>query len=200
MENKVINIDFGNYTEEELNLIEEKAKEYKKKSLDRRVAELENWKSQTESRMRLLENENEELLTKVKNSQDEIKGINTKINTIEFADDGSMEELKKACKSRIKKLLGGDMGSPQYITLYGSCLASLYSKIKEDLGGKNKLGKISIDDIDIAMKLANRYVLNRVHITKHKEKLLKHQKEGMLSPEKSRALDLTIGWLESRGI
>ena len=65
MENALINIDFENISEAQLLEIEEKAKEARKKSLDRRVAEIENWKKQqevefkiTNNKVDILENEN----------------------------------------------------------------------------------------------------------------------------------------------
>ena len=61
MENNVLNIDFENMSEDQLVLIEKKSKEYRKKTLDRRVAELEDWKKKEESKVALLEQSNKKL-------------------------------------------------------------------------------------------------------------------------------------------
>lgn len=200
MENKMIKIDFENCTPDELQRIQEEVRLQQQKKLDRRVAEIENWKKQKDSEDKIKDEKLQEAEEKIGILIDENKDIKSKINTIEFADDGSMEALTKTCKQRILNLLGGDIGSPQYTILYRHCLADLQGKIKKDLGSKNKLGKIHIDDFQVAMTLARRYTLNRARITKKIEELERKQSNGMLSPELSRSLDLTIEWKELRGI
>lgn len=59
------NIDFDRIlmtmTPEEIAILEDKTKNYKQKSLDRRVADLENWKKQTISEINILLSDNKEL-------------------------------------------------------------------------------------------------------------------------------------------
>lgn len=200
MDNKIIKIDFENLTEVELERVQQEISLQKQKILDKRVREIENWRKQKDAEDKIKDEKLNEAEEKISVLMDENKDIKSKINTIEFADDGSMEALTKACKQRILNLLGGEIGSPQYIILYRHCLADLQGKIKKDLGGKNKLGKIHIDDFQVAMTLARRYTLNRARITKKIEELERKQSNGTLSPEMSKALDLTIEWKEARGM
>lgn len=123
--------------------------------------------------------------------------LKDKTDVLEFEDSKTMGEIKKQAKIRISKQLGGQ-GTAQYEILFRTCISNLYSKISENLCGGKRIGKIKVEDGKSAISIAKNYYLNNKIINKKIQSLRQEQEQGLLSKEKSIALDLTAEWMEER--
>jgi hypothetical protein len=163
MENKVLNIDFENMNEEQLLEIQEKAKNQRQKSLDRRVIELENWRIQADSKINVLNNnyknlqeDNEKLTTKV----EKIKQETDKVTDSLMIHGIERRNLEKYIHSVIYKELEKD--SIKDLLFH----RLLTSKCKSHLSASltvSSFNWIKVDDIVIAKTLAMKY-LNKATI------------------------------------
>ena len=198
MENVTV-IDFEKYSEEELDLFVEKAKEQKQKSLDRRITEIENWKAQAESKIEVVENDNKVLQEDNEKLKKGLSEVKDKTDILEFEDTSTLGDIKKQAKSRVGYLLGGK-GKPQYNLLYRSCIMGLYENVRTSLSGGKALGKIKTEFGKGAIDMAKAYNLDRKHIKRFVQGLQQENEKGYLSVEKSKLLEDTVEWLEERGI
>lgn len=198
MEN-LMEIDFNKCSEEQVDLILEKARIQKEKALDRKVAELANSQkiidvaiAEIKEDNRILKEDNE----KLKIGLSEVKD---KTDILEFEDTSTLGDIKKQAKSRVAHLLGG-RGTPQYSLLYRSCIMGLYENIRTSLSGGKALGKIKTEFGKSAVSMAKAYNLDRKHVKRFIQGLQKENEKGYLNAERSKVLEDTVEWLEERGI
>ncbi|NFH01948.1 hypothetical protein FC831_17070 [Clostridium botulinum] len=166
-------------------------------TLTKQVGELTTEIRGLGNKMRDLENENENIKEDNVKIIGDLHKIKEKTDVIEFEDTETMGKIKKQAKVRISKLLGGE-GTPQYKILFRSCISNLYSKIGDNLCGGKRIGKVKVEDGKSAISIAKNYYLNDKIINKKIQALRKEQEKGLLSKDKSIALDLTAEWMEER--
>lgn len=161
MENNILNIDFESMSEQQLELIEEKSKEYRKKTLDRRVAELENWKKQAMTEIKLLDDDNKQLkenAKKVDYLTDEYKKL--KNHTDKF------KILKHEVKSRASVFFAkrdtNELQYVEYILFYDSYISAtsgkegIYGKLNEAFNVGSS-GEIYEEDLAAAITVIKRW-------------------------------------------
>lgn len=134
----------------------------------------------------VLEKENNELSEKQLQLEDGIKKIRDKTDVLEFEDTITLGKLKKEANNRVLHIVGGK-DTAEYILFYRSYIAKLYSDISDALSGGKRIGKIRVEDGSAAITMAKRWY------PKHTSKLIRElqnlDNKGLLSKEKSNALD-----------
>lgn len=161
------------------------------------VGELKKDMKGLKNKLDKVENENKNLKEDNEKAIQEIEKLKDKTDVIEFEDAETMGKIKKQAKARISQQLGGQ-GTPQYEILFRTCISNLYNKISDNLCGGKRIGKIKVEDGKSAISIAKNYYLNNKIINKKIQSLRKEQEKGLLSKEKSLALDLTAEWMEER--
>lgn len=198
MEN-LMEIDFNKCSEEQVDLILEKARIQKEKALDRKVAELANSQKIIDVAIAEIKEDNRILKEDTETLKRELLEVKDKTDILEFEDTSTLGDIKKQAKSRVVHLLGGK-GTPQYNLLFKSCIMGLYENIRTSLSGGKALGKIKTEFGKSAVNMAKAHNLDRKHIKRFVQGLQKENEKGYLTAERSKALEDTVEWLEERGI
>lgn len=166
-------------------------------AISKEVGNLKRTVSKLSNDISIIKDENNEIKEDYVKVVGDLHKIKEKTDVIEFEDTETMGKIKKQAKSRISQLLGGE-GTPQYKILFRSCINNLYSKIGDNLCGGKRIGKVKVEDGKSAISIAKNYYLNDKIINKKIQALRKEQEKGLLSKDKSIALDLTAEWMEER--
>jgi hypothetical protein len=208
MEN--INFDFNKFLEEQsvinnqlissnqnIGMAIKTIKENAIDSLTEQVDGLTKIINKLENDIKCISVDNKEIKEDFTKTKKELNIIKDKTDVLEFEDSKTMGEIKKTAKSRITYLLGGN-DTPQYITLFRTCITDLYSNITNNLCEGKRLGKIKTEDGQSAITIAKRYQLNTKVIKKKLYQLQSQQTQGLLSNDKSKALEDTLEWMEGR--
>ena len=185
------NIDFDKVlmtmTPEQIIEWEDKAKNYKQKSLDRRVAELENWRTQATSEIKYLVNENKEL--KDKNEKFEIQlGImqisTDKVTETLLTHGKEKRELDKHVSYLVYKETTKDSIRDE---LFHGYLTSCCKKSVCESLNVGAMQWIEVKDLDMAKKLSVKF-LNKVTIhnlmRKYADKLNKEYEKSKMDNKK----------------
>jgi chromosome segregation ATPase len=158
MENKVINLEFDSMNDEEMELIIQKAQEYKRKSLDKRVAELENWRKQAKSEIEVLRKDKVSLTEKVKELEDVIEVTKEETNQITktlFTHGTQKRELENHIHRLVYKEIGEDSLRDE---LFHGCLtASCKKHINKSLN-VSQFNWIEVKDLNVAKRLSSKFL------------------------------------------
>ena len=173
MENNVINIDFKNMTEEQLTIIEEQSKKYKRISLENRVAELEDWKIKHVTNSDLLQNDYDNLSIEHKKLSASTSTLmevveDMQVKTAKITDTLLTHGLEKRnLENRIHSLVYKelDKGSIRDQLFHGLLTAKCKYHITKSLGVSSFMW-IQVKDLSVAEKLASVF-LNKT--TMHNE-------------------------------
>lgn len=161
------NIDFDkvlmSMTPEEIATLEDKTKNYKQKSLDRRVAELENWRNQTKVELNILRSDNKELKEnneklsmQIGELQEETKKV-TKTLLTHGTEKRKLENyINIIIYNELKKNTIRD-------ELFHGCLTSNCKKHISKSLCSSSFNWIEVEDVDNAKKIAMKF-LNKATI------------------------------------
>jgi chromosome segregation ATPase len=191
MESLRENIDFDKVlmrmSPEEIVEWEEKARSYKQKSLDRRVAELENWKKQATTEIKCLAEENNELKEKNEKFEEQLEVMQESTNKVTdtlLTHGKEKRELDKYISSLVYKELHKDSLKDELF--HGHLTSCCKTSICESLN-VGAMQWIEVKDLDIAKKLSVKF-LNKVTIhslmRKYADKLNKDYERSKMDNKK----------------
>lgn len=169
MENRVINIDFENLTDLQIMEIEEKTREHKHKSLERRVVELENWKRQAKSEINILIESKNELMEFNKKLLEDVESMRVKTSQVtDTLLTHGME--KRKLENVIHKLVYNEIkkDSLKDQLFHGTLTAKCKAHIEKSLG-VTAFHWIEVKDVSMAEGLAKKF-LNKVTIHNEMQK------------------------------
>lgn len=184
--NKLINYNELNI--EELKKIEEEVRSVRINKLELGQKALARDVTQLNEKLEVIN----EVLTNTKNKLDDIA---IKTNTLEFEDSRGLSELKTLAKKRVIKFVG-ESSSPDYILFFRPYIRNLYNKLSDDLANGKRIGKIQLEDLEVAKTLASRWSPTAKLTDNIIKNLIKKSDKHLLSDVQEKALDI---YLENKG-
>jgi len=121
-------------------------------------------------------------------SSKKVAKMESKLDTLEFDDEGRLQELKKTYQKRIFFLCGNDKSNPEYILFSGSLLAQINIYLRENLH-VNLVKNIRTSDFQGAMVLARNYKPDKFKMNRRFKDLFKKYEKETLTKEQKKAMD-----------
>lgn len=128
-------------------------------------------------------------------TKSKLDDITIKTNTLEFEDSRGLSELKTLAKKRVIKFVG-ESSSPDYILFFRPYIRNLYNKLSDDLANGKRIGKIQLEDLEVAKTLASRWSPTAKLTDNIIKNLIKKSDKHLLSDVQEKALDI---YLENKG-
>jgi uncharacterized coiled-coil DUF342 family protein len=144
--------------EEEMELIIQKVQEQKRKSLDKRVVELENWKKKADSEIKVLRKDKMDLNNKIKELEEVIENTEEKTKQITetlFTHGKQKRELEKHIHRLVYKTIGRNTLRDDLF--HGYLTANCKKHLNESLD-VSKFDWIEVKDLDIAKRLSTKFL------------------------------------------
>lgn len=181
-------INYNELNIEELKKIEEEVRSVRINKLELGQKALARDVTQLNEKLEVIN----EVLTNTKNKLDD---ITIKTNTLEFEDSRGLSELKTLAKKRVIKFVG-ESSSPDYILFFRPYIRNLYNKLSDDLANGKRIGKIQLEDLEVAKTLASRWSPTAKLTDNIIKNLIKKSDKHLLSDVQEKALDI---YLENKG-
>jgi len=121
-------------------------------------------------------------------SSKKVEKMESKLDTLEFDDEGRLQELKKTYQKRIFFLCGNDKSNPEYILFSGSLLAQINIYLRENLH-VNLVKNIRTSDFQGAMVLARNYKPDKFKMNRRFKDLFKKYEKETLTKEQKKAME-----------
>ena len=190
MENLTINntsngFDLESMTDEQLELITNRALFLRQKKQEERITELTNNQKKLEENARINEEKLDETATELKKTKEFINVLGFAVNSYK------LQTLKRKAASRVYSLFNNDVSSIEFIVWNTYFFKKIYSDISHHFH-VNKCANINVKDFEKACILADEWLPTDYCIREKIEEMKNKAMKGTLKQERVMALNMYL--------
>ncbi|MCI5588022.1 MAG: ORF6C domain-containing protein [Lachnospiraceae bacterium] len=190
MENLTINntsngFDLESMTDEQLELITNRALFLRQKKQEERITELTNNQKKLEENARINEEKLDETATELKKTKEFINVLGFSVNSYK------LQILKGKAASRVYSLFNNDVSSIEFIVWNTYFFKKIYSDIAHHFH-VNKCANINVKDFEKACILADEWLPTDYYIREKIEEMKNKVMKGTLKQERVMALNMYL--------